>query len=87
MPFFRQFTPVDELALLEIGSRPARRPDDADYLRSLRAIPWVFAWTQNRCLLPAWYGSAPRSHSQTWRTFGASTREWPFFHTLVETSR
>ena len=39
-----------------IGSRPARRPEGADYLASLRAIPWVFAWTQNRCLLPAWYG-------------------------------
>ena len=47
---------MDELALLEIGSRPARRPGRADYLPALRAIPWVFAWTQNRCLLPAWYG-------------------------------
>ena len=54
--FFRAFTPVDELALLEIASRPARRPDDADYLASLRAIPWVFSWTQNRVLLPAWFG-------------------------------
>ena len=54
--FFRAVTPVDELALLEIGSRPARRPDDAEYLASLRAIPWVFAWTQNRVLLPAWFG-------------------------------
>jgi phosphoenolpyruvate carboxylase len=56
VPFFRAVTPVDELALLEIGSRPARRPEDADYLGSLRAIPWVFAWTQNRMLLPAWFG-------------------------------
>ena len=56
VPFFRTFTPVDELALLEIGSRPARRPASGDYLGSLRAIPWVFAWTQNRTLLPAWYG-------------------------------
>jgi phosphoenolpyruvate carboxylase len=54
--FFRAFTPVDELALLNIGSRPARRPDGVDYLASLRAIPWVFAWTQNRVLLPAWFG-------------------------------
>jgi phosphoenolpyruvate carboxylase len=54
--FFRAFTPVDELALFEIGSRPARRPGAEDYLPRLRAIPWVFAWTQNRCLLPAWYG-------------------------------
>jgi phosphoenolpyruvate carboxylase len=55
--FFRAFTPVDELSLLEIASRPARRPDDDDYLASLRAIPWVFAWTQNRVLLPAWFGA------------------------------
>src|SRR5439155_13188686 len=54
--FFVAFTPVDELTLLNIGSRPARRPEGEDYLASLRAIPWVFAWTQNRCVLPAWYG-------------------------------
>src|SRR5579862_5472036 len=54
--FFRAFTPVDELALLEIASRPLRRPGDAEYLKSLRAIPWVFAWTQTRVLLPAWFG-------------------------------
>src|SRR4029077_5161058 len=54
--FFRAFTPVDELVLLALGSRLARRPDGPDYLGSLRAIPWVFGWTQNRTLLPAWYG-------------------------------
>jgi len=54
--FFRAFTPVDELALLNVGSRPARRPENDRYLDGLRAIPWVFSWTQNRCLLPAWYG-------------------------------
>ena len=50
--FFRQFTPIEELALFEIGSRPARRPEGDELLGSLRAIPWIFAWTQNRCILP-----------------------------------
>ena len=56
VPFFRAFTPVDELGLLALGSRPARRPSSHAYLAGLRAIPWVFAWTQTRTLLPAWYG-------------------------------
>lgn len=88
--FFRAFTPVDELALLEIGSRPARRPaEDAAYLQSLRAIPWVFAWTQNRCLLPAWYGCgtglAPLAETRAGlETLRALYREWPFFRSIVE---
>ncbi|MEO6867631.1 MAG: phosphoenolpyruvate carboxylase [Gaiellales bacterium] len=56
VPFFRSFTPVEELALINVGSRPAKRAEGARFLESLRAIPWVFAWTQNRCLLPSWYG-------------------------------
>ena len=84
VPFFRQFTPVDELALLEIGSRPARRPDDADYLGSLRAIPWVFAWTQNRCLLPAWYGCGAAFAVADVAELRELYAEWPFFHTLVD---
>ncbi len=48
---------MDELSLLEIASRPARRPGGDDFLASLRAIPWVFSWTQNRVLLPAWFGA------------------------------
>jgi phosphoenolpyruvate carboxylase len=55
--FFRGITPVDELALLEIASRPQRRPGGDDFLASLRAIPWVFSWTQNRVVLPAWFGA------------------------------
>src|SRR3954447_7670461 len=54
--FFRTFTPVEELQLVNIGSRPARRAPGATDLQDLRAIPWVFAWTQTRALVPAWYG-------------------------------
>jgi phosphoenolpyruvate carboxylase len=82
--FFRQFTPIDELALLEIGSRPARRPAAEDYLASLRAIPWVFAWTQNRCLLPAWYGCGSAFASVDRRELRRLYGEWPFFRSLVE---
>jgi phosphoenolpyruvate carboxylase len=84
VPFFRQFTPIDELALLEIGSRPARRPASDDYLASLRAIPWVFAWTQNRCLLPAWYGCGSAFASVEPHELRRLYRDWPFFRSLVE---
>jgi phosphoenolpyruvate carboxylase len=84
VPFFRQFTPIDELALLEIGSRPARRPAREDYLASLRAIPWVFAWTQNRCLLPAWYGCGTAFASAGTRALRRLYREWASFRSLVE---
>ena len=53
--FYQQASPVEELAFMKIGSRPARRFGAAT-LDDLRAIPWVFAWTQNRILVPGWYG-------------------------------
>ncbi len=87
--FFRAFTPVDELALLEIGSRPTRRPESADFLGSLRAIPWVFAWTQNRTILPAWFGCGAALGSlveagQVEALRGLYAR-LPFFRSLVDT--
>jgi phosphoenolpyruvate carboxylase len=82
--FFRSFTPVDELALLNIGSRPARRPESADYLASLRAIPWVFAWTQNRCVLPSWYGCGTAFGEADVDEMRLLYREWPFFRALVQ---
>jgi phosphoenolpyruvate carboxylase len=81
--FFRAFTPVDELALLEIGSRPSRRVDGPDYLGSLRAIPWVFAWTQNRTLLPAWYGCGSAFASTDLNELARLHRELPFFASLI----
>ena len=82
--FFRSFTPVDELALLNIGSRPARRPEGADYLASLRAIPWVFAWTQNRCVLPSWYGCGTAFGEADVDELRLLYRDWPFFRSLVQ---
>ena len=82
--FFRAFTPIDELTLLQLGSRPAARPGGAPDLSSLRAIPWVFAWTQNRCLLPAWYGCGTAFASADVGELRRLYREWPFFRTLVE---
>jgi phosphoenolpyruvate carboxylase len=55
VPYFRAATPEPELAAINIGSRPARRKQDGG-LESLRAIPWQFAWTQTRLLLPSWLG-------------------------------
>ncbi|HEY2073003.1 MAG TPA: phosphoenolpyruvate carboxylase, partial [Gaiellaceae bacterium] len=82
--FFRAFTPVDELALLNIGSRPSRRPEGAEYLASLRAIPWVFAWTQNRCVLPAWYGCGAAFADADVGDLRDLYSRWPFFRTLVQ---
>jgi phosphoenolpyruvate carboxylase len=84
VPFFRAFTPADELALLQIGSRPARRPAGEDFLHSLRAIPWVFAWTQNRCLLPAWYGCGTAFAAADLDELRRLYRDWAFFRSLVE---
>jgi phosphoenolpyruvate carboxylase len=82
--FFRQFTPIEELALFEIGSRPARRPEGGELLSSLRAIPWIFAWTQNRCILPAWYGCGTAFAGADVAELRRLYRDWAFFRSLVE---
>ena len=82
--FFRRFTPIEELALFEIGSRPARRPEGGELLASLRAIPWVFAWTQNRCILPAWFGCGIAFAAAELGELRRLYRGWAFFRSLVE---
>jgi phosphoenolpyruvate carboxylase len=82
--FFRAFTPVDELSQLHIASRPARRPQDEDYLASLRAIPWVFAWTQNRVLLPAWFGAGAAFAEVDADVLRDLYRRLPFVRAIVD---
>jgi phosphoenolpyruvate carboxylase len=87
--FFHHVTPIQEISQLQISSRPARRGGKKD-LASLRAIPWVFSWTQTRFLLPSWYGvgtalkefldEAPEEHLRLLTSFYA---KWPFFKMVI----
>ena len=86
--FFRSATPISEIEQLPIGSRPSRRKPDGG-LSDLRAIPWVFSWTQSRCLIPAWYGvgTALGSHvadPDTLATLQRMYSRWPFFRATIE---
>lgn len=86
--YFRAVTPVDELGGLNIGSRPARRKRGGDGLDSLRAIPWIFGWTQTRMMTPAWLGvgEALLSAIEEGRleTLREMYREWPFFRSTLD---
>ncbi|HEY5520629.1 MAG TPA: phosphoenolpyruvate carboxylase [Candidatus Limnocylindrales bacterium] len=93
--FFRQATPIAELSALAIGSRPAARSAAGEEARleSLRAIPWVFAWSQARVNLPGWYGtgSALAAFRERHGTAGLAAlrrlyAEWPFFATVLDTA-
>jgi phosphoenolpyruvate carboxylase len=82
LDYFRTATPVNELSELNIGSRPARRAGATKGVDTLRAIPWQFAWTQNRLLLPSWLGVDDALRDAD----GVETmmREWPFFQSMME---
>ncbi|HZX52763.1 MAG TPA: phosphoenolpyruvate carboxylase [Pseudomonas sp.] len=84
--YFRQATPEQELGRLPLGSRPAKRREGG--VESLRAIPWIFAWTQTRLMLPAWLGWEYALGNAMKRGEGellAQMREhWPFFRTRID---
>jgi phosphoenolpyruvate carboxylase len=84
--YFRCATPEQELAKLPLGSRPARRAAGGG-IESLRAIPWIFAWSQNRLMLPAWLGAGAALRRVLEQDQGIILREmattWPFFTTRL----
>ncbi len=87
VPYFRSATPERELGMLNIGSRPARRRAGGG-VESLRAIPWVFAWTQTRLMLPAWLGVGAALDSEMSDPHGLAelremVAEWPFFRSTI----
>ena len=87
VPFFRAVTPEQEFAHLKVGSRPSRRKKDGG-LETLRAIPWIFAWTQVRLMLPSWLGVGDAlkealeagQEAELARLY----REWPFFRSTLD---
>jgi phosphoenolpyruvate carboxylase len=87
IPYFRAATPEPELATLNIGSRPARRKAADAGVETLRAIPWQFAWTQTRLLLPAWLGieQALRDPSaDDMKMMREMYERWPFFASTID---
>jgi len=89
MTFFKESTPLPEVGELNIGSRPSKRKG-SDRFEDLRAIPWVFAWTQSRYLLPAWYAAGTafskfvNGDAGRLETLRTMYREYSFFSSLID---
>ena len=89
--WYTEITPIEHISGLPIASRPVSRKSakEVDF-ESLRAIPWVFAWTQTRINLPGWYGTGiafaeiVQSDKESLKTMQALYKDWPFFHTVVD---
>ena len=93
LDYFYEVTPVDAIALLNLGSRPSHRKRSDRTLASIRAIPWVFGWAQSRQTIPAWYGLG--TAIEQWRgndpdrlaKLQKMYQEWPFFRALLSNSQ
>jgi phosphoenolpyruvate carboxylase len=86
--FFEQATPITVIENLNMGSRPASRSGDRS-VEDLRAIPWVFSWTQARCIIPGWYSIATGLNAYLEdggdiETLKEMYDEWPFFRTKMD---
>ena len=86
VPYFRSATPEQELSKLPLGSRPAKRNPNGG-VESLRAIPWIFAWMQNRLMLPAWLGAGASLRQAIANgkreVIEEMCNDWPFFNTRI----
>ncbi|MFC5704439.1 phosphoenolpyruvate carboxylase [Cohnella faecalis] len=89
MTFFKESTPLPEVGELNIGSRPSKRKN-SERFEDLRAIPWVFSWTQSRYLLPAWYAAGTAFHGyvagdkERLETLRTMYKEYSFFSSLID---
>lgn len=89
LAYFDQATPISEIERMPIGSRPSRRRERKS-LADLRAIPWTFAWTQNRHFLPAWFGlgtalvEAVQERGGDWSEFQQMYERWPMFQAIID---
>lgn len=87
--YFRTATPIDIIENIEIGSRPASRKKGTE-IKNLRAIPWVFSWTQNRQTISGWFGfgyavkKCVDEKLSTWKELNAIYKDWNFFNALVQ---